>query len=266
MGSAVKRWLVPPEQSPWADFAPAWLFKEVRAKWVHGQRRVFGEDWSEKVVAELARVLGVPTAQVELAISGATRGVVSPTFVRPREQSFIPGNELLAGHDPSYPVAETGQVPGYTLDAVRAVLEPYRPPEALLPDLEDGFSAFTGYLVLDALVANTDRHHENWGVIETLGKPARLAPSYDHGTSLGFQEPDDHKGALLGDPRLSGAGPARVAVAISKADQASLNSPLRPWNVFPVRPQPTGSRAWKPSILARGRVSSIVSRTGGCHR
>lgn len=54
MGSAVKRWLEPPGGSAFADTASAWLFKEVRAKRVHGQWRVFGEDWSEKVVAELA--------------------------------------------------------------------------------------------------------------------------------------------------------------------------------------------------------------------
>lgn len=125
---------------------------------------------------------------------------MTPTFVRTHNQRFAPGNELLAGHNPSYPVAETGQVPGYTLEAVREVLEPYWPPEGLPAEIRNGFAAFAGYLVLDALVANTDRHHENWGVVETAGERARLAPSYDHGTSLGFQEPEGRKGTLLEDP------------------------------------------------------------------
>jgi len=44
------------------------------------------------------------------------------------------------------------------------------------------------YLILDALVGNTDRHHENWGLVlwtrddQWYGK---VAPSFDHATSLG---------------------------------------------------------------------------------
>jgi hypothetical protein len=197
MGSAVKQWLEPPKGSGYAHLAPRWLFKQVRAKDVQGEWRTFGEDWSEKAVAELAVALGVPAAQVELATLHRTRGVVTPSFVRTPQQQFAPGNELLAGRYPHYPVNKTGQVPGYTLTAVREVLEPFEPPPGLSEDMPNAFAAFAGYLVLDALVANTDRHHENWGVIRTPGEPARLAPSYDHGTSLGFQEPDARKADLV---------------------------------------------------------------------
>ena len=42
--------------------------------------------------------------------------------------------------------------------------------------------------MLDALIGNTDRHHENWGlVLWTDGDQwfGRVAPSFDHATSLG---------------------------------------------------------------------------------
>jgi hypothetical protein len=45
-----------------------------------------------------------------------------------------------------------------------------------------------GYLVLDALICNVDRHHENWGILRKStpeGRRGRLAPSYDHASSLG---------------------------------------------------------------------------------
>jgi serine/threonine protein kinase HipA of HipAB toxin-antitoxin module len=48
------------------------------------------------------------------------------------------------------------------------------------------FAQFTGYLVLDALIGHTDRHEENWGVIEGITGAKRLAPSFDHASSLGF--------------------------------------------------------------------------------
>jgi len=51
----------------------------------------------------------------------------------------------------------------------------------------DGISAvmdvFTGYVMLDAWIANQDRHHENWGVL-LAGKMLYLAPTFDHGASL----------------------------------------------------------------------------------
>lgn len=54
------------------------------------------------------------------------------------------------------------------------------------------FEAFTGYLVLDALVANQDRHEENWAVLRPLpgGGEVTLAGSYDHGSSLAFNLTD----------------------------------------------------------------------------
>ncbi|MGD9418468.1 MAG: hypothetical protein Q7R22_005970 [Verrucomicrobiota bacterium JB025] len=56
-----------------------------------------------------------------------------------------------------------------------------------------------GYLVLDALVGNTDRHHENWGLIleSKKGKDSKtrwvggIAPTYDHASSLGRELLDE---------------------------------------------------------------------------
>jgi hypothetical protein len=63
-------------------------------------------------------------------------------------------------------------------------------------DVTTAAEAFAGYLTLDALIANIDRHHENWGVIGQ----ARLAESYDHASGFGVVLLDDKRAALLGDP------------------------------------------------------------------
>jgi hypothetical protein len=73
-------------------------------------------------------------------------------------------------------------VVGYDLSSIEQALQPY----SGWSDSLGAFDCFAGLLVLDALIANTDRHHENWGIIEETG---RLAPSYDHGASLGFNAP-----------------------------------------------------------------------------
>lgn len=50
-----------------------------------------GEDWSEKIVAELCELLGLPHAEYELAMFDHCRGVISPSFL-PELGSLIPGN------------------------------------------------------------------------------------------------------------------------------------------------------------------------------
>jgi hypothetical protein len=52
-------------------------------------------------------------------------------------------------------------------------------------------------IAFDALIGNTDRHTENWGFL-IRSHPGRrqhyeLAPAYDNGTSLGFQQADLNK-------------------------------------------------------------------------
>src|SRR5690606_14933665 len=51
-----------------------------------------------------------------------------------------------------------------------------------------------GYLVLDAVIGNTDRHHENWGILRKktgTGYVGYLAPSFDHASSLGRELHDE---------------------------------------------------------------------------
>ena len=48
-------------------------------------------------------------------------------------------------------------------------------------------------LAFDALIGNTDRHPDNWGLLVTLGPPAQyaMAPAFDNGTSLAYELRED---------------------------------------------------------------------------
>ena len=90
------------------------LYKEARPQ--------TGEDWAEKVAAELAEQIGLPHAQFELAQWRDTLGTVSPSFVR-RGHDLVHGNELLFWVDPSYPTRQGDaerfyKMTAHTLDAV----------------------------------------------------------------------------------------------------------------------------------------------------
>lgn len=190
LGTKPKQWLVHP------DSDERWLLKYVTHSTRNdGTRYQKGDDWAERVACGVARKLGVPAARTELAVehsAGAIRtGIISKSVLaapdaqgRPTEE-LVPGNELLAE-----PVSE-GARHGYTVEAVWQALLPVPPPIGS----PSGFSAwdiFVGYLVLDALIGNTDRHEENWAVISGDGERT-LAPTFDHASSLGFLLPDENR-------------------------------------------------------------------------
>jgi hypothetical protein len=182
--------------------------------WFHdpnGQRVLFkqgrsgtGENWAEKISAELCVLLDIPHAVYDLAIWRDIQGVVSPSFV-PAGARLIFGNELLARVVAGYK-RETryyGQS-DHTIARVFAVL---RDPAIQVPrawqetaDMRTASDVFAGYLMLDALIGNTDRHHENWGLVlqtTTERQDLRLAPTFDHASSLGRNETDERRTARL---------------------------------------------------------------------
>lgn len=175
------------------------LFKESRSH--------TGEHWSEKVSAEIAGVLGLPHAEIELAVCDGRSGTISKNFIHPTEpSSLIHGNELLFEHDPNYPIdAPNFRLAQHTLDRIVSGL---RNSGAVLPygftgpeKVQTACDLFVGYLLLDALIVNTDRHHANWAVVISPNMDGRylveIAPTFDHASSLGRELNDTQRSAKL---------------------------------------------------------------------
>lgn len=162
-----------------------------------------GEDWAEKVCCELLKLLDVPCAEYHLALRDRTRGVISERF-HPEKSSFLPANMILAKIDKQYDGSLRFKQGRYKLPIVLGVLRALnlRCPigfEDRYPNLST-HELFIGYLVFDCLVGNTDRHHENWGVVIVRedGEAAfHLAPSFDHASSLGRNETDERRAFRL---------------------------------------------------------------------
>jgi HipA-like C-terminal domain len=156
-----------------------WLFKEARPN--------TGEDWAEKVAAELARHLGIDAAEVELATYVDRRGCVSKNFIRlDRGEGLVHGNEVLGALVTGYDKYKVMKQSDHTVDAIASAISDYLPrPVAML-----NLMRLAEYMVFDALIGNTDRHHENWGMRWEMEPaageyPINVAPSYDHASSLG---------------------------------------------------------------------------------
>ncbi|MBE4200895.1 hypothetical protein HJ090_00920 [Vibrio parahaemolyticus] len=163
-----------------------WLFKYSREN--------TGEHWSEKVAEQLCKELGIPHVSYEMAQMNERYGIVSPNVI-PENCRMIMGNEVLHKDSPSTypkPVKDTQQFVRIKEHTVQRVLGCFDLSGVLPPkdwDSIKGLNAgdvFCGYLMLDALISNQDRHHENWAiVIDSETKERYLCETYDHAASLG---------------------------------------------------------------------------------
>jgi hypothetical protein len=233
-----------------------YLFKQVRPG--------TGEDWSEKVAAELAGSLGLPHADYDLAEwnteNGKVRGVRTLNFC-PRGTALILGNELLAEADPDYAAGTVSKyrVPAHTVERVMSNLRvrvPALPLKWARPSfVHTAVDAFIGYLLLDALVGNTDRHHENWGLIRSAEGTLHLAPTFDHASSLGRNLLDAERAERLRTKDQNRTVEAFAARATSGLYRTETDrKPLPPLSAFFEAAQsgPTASLGW---LGALSRIS-----------
>jgi hypothetical protein len=206
VGNDVKYWLLgaageAEEQS--------WLFKQVTIKQIPakgGGDRLYqqGEDWVEKVSSELARLINLPAARVELANRDGVPGLLSRD-TKPRGWSLHGGGVLLAAVDERYrPKTESDRRDnriGHNLDNVQEVLQDVSPPPGwAAPAGFTAFDLFAGFLLFDAWIANRDRHESNWALLQDGEDALHLSPSFDHGAALGSGVEDSYRTRLLGTP------------------------------------------------------------------
>jgi hypothetical protein len=174
MGTKYKFWFQHPELGNC-------LFKRARPN--------TGEDWSEKIAAELAQLLGLPHAEYQLATWNGLSGTISPAMMD-ESAALMHGNDVLANLSSGYPRSQGYNASQHTLDVViRAISSPtlelplkWTPPNGVITAVD----TFVGYLLLDAWIGNGDRHHENWGFVQfKREKRSYLSPTYDHASCLG---------------------------------------------------------------------------------
>ena len=246
MGSKDKFWYKQPEEDV------NWLFKYPQPN--------TGQHWAEKIAAEVAELLQILHAKVELATFREQRGSVTESFARGR-RSLYHGNQLLEGVVYGYDPAKEFHQSSHTLENIWKVMD------RVFEERESAKRAklrIADYLVLDALIGNTDRHHENWGIQRKRvgeGWQDFVAPSFDHASSLGRELLDERRNSLLAENRVGDyAKKGRGAIYWSEDDRHGLNprelvqrATLRYPDLF--RPALTKLRR-----LDRNSISDLVNR------
>jgi hypothetical protein len=230
-----------------------WYSDQGKRLLFKAEDRNTGEDWAEKVACELAQLLGLPHVHYELAeeVQNKTPGVICENCAPP-PWALVLGNQLLLVRDPNYPAVDGRKykVREHTVDAVTEVIAGLQLPpapwtESLPQGIKTALDVFTGYLLLDAWIANQDRHHENWGALrqdDTL----YLSPTFDHGASMARNVTDQERQERLTTRDAN----RRVAAFVRKARSAFYA------NVGSVKPMST-AETWRAFAARTPQTSSF---------
>jgi hypothetical protein len=243
------------------------LFKEGRPN--------TGENWAEKLACEFAEMLGIPHAEYELAKYGGKFGVLSPSFV-PQSGRLLHGNELVGVK--IIDADENGKLKYYAerSHTVNRVLQYFKqnseavfPPRGykLIDGVTSALDVFVGYILFDAWIANQDRHSENWGIIQIMGD-RYLAPSYDHGSSMGRNETDIKRSEMLSTKDIGCSIESYVCKARSALyPNTSADVKVKPYLTYELfeivwRSQPEAGNAWLNRLrqISMDSVRETISR------
>jgi hypothetical protein len=237
-----------------------------------GQRRLLfkaedrgtGEDWAEVAACHLCGLLGLPHVEYELAseVDGEQfirPGVVCENMAR-KPVVLVLGNQLLLAIDPQYPQSQRFRVRQHAVEAVNDIMAQLAlPPRewmtAVPAGVESALDVFAGYVMLDAWIANQDRHHENWGALWD-GQELRLAPTFDHGAALARNLLDAEREERLttkdrNRTLAAFADRGRSAFYASPADPRPLKLREAFWTF--ARRVPVAARAWLDRLGAVNR-------------
>lgn len=239
-------------------------YDEDRALFKIGRENT-GENWAEVVACDVAELLGLPHASYDLAEADGDRGVTTPNFV-PEGGRLILGNELIGSVSANETQARNDRREFHTVRRVYALTSSQSvgnphgwvsPAPALRAD-----GVMAGYLLLDALVGNQDRHEQNWGFVR-FDSGLFLAPTFDHASSLGRNESDERRELKLAS-RLAAHGlEGYAAKAKSQLFDASGKQLLtiEAFNQF-AHLSPVGACYWQERLggVDREALQAVVDR------
>lgn len=184
-GDTDKQWLIEP------GTGRLWLFKPNRP------RRSVDEASSEVAASLLAYQLGLPAARVMMGQRDGTTGCISLDVIEDPLHGLVDGAILLSAIVDDFDPRDR-QSRGHDQANIRSILTTLDAPHGS-PSDTTASEAFCDYLMFDALIGNTDRHSKNWAVETSLMGKDKLAPTFDHATSMGITTRGPARDLLLSE-------------------------------------------------------------------
>jgi hypothetical protein len=142
--------------------------------------------WGEIVAYRLGCLLGVPVPPAFASWNSNTEhcAALIEWFYADRNEAFVMAGDFLQRVQPDF---DRKRGAHHNLQDISRLMRSFTFHKILEPGWRQWW---TDALLFDALIGNTDRHQDNWGLIFSRDQKAvhgRLSPLFDNGTSLGHE-------------------------------------------------------------------------------
>jgi hypothetical protein len=138
------------------DDGQYYFFKESFKK---GQRDYKHEFWSEIIASEIGESLGFDILAYHIGIRGDVVGCISKSMINQASEELIEGGKYLQAYDNTFNPENVKQRNEYNFSLIDKAFTSLNK-EVHLKELIET-------IVFDALIGNSDRHQENWAIINT---------------------------------------------------------------------------------------------------
>jgi len=133
-----------------------YFFKESLKK---GNRDYKYEFWSEIIASEIGELLGFNVLKYHIAIRGEVVGCISKSMINQASDELIEGGKYLQAFDSTFNPEDIKLRYKYDFDLIKRALDAFEKSNYLKELIE--------IIVFDALIGNSDRHQENWAIINS---------------------------------------------------------------------------------------------------
>lgn len=146
--------------------------------------------WNEIIAYKVGRILGIPVPPAFVGYYGRDDGS-EPYYgaliewfydYGDSKDTSYRGGDLIGKYILGYERCKGAQ---HNFKTIIKICTDY--------NVEDCLKTWTEILLFDAIIANTDRHHDNWQIIKYSDDTRYyLSPAFDNGTSMGYNFRPQH--------------------------------------------------------------------------
>jgi len=144
---------------------------------------LYEQYWNEIIAYHLGRLLNIAVPPAFVAHNGDYYGVLIEWFYGYQGEDLSRrGGEVIVNYIDNYDTTKGGK---HNWQAIETIFETEK--------VENWLHEWVQILCFDAIIGNTDRHQDNWQIVDYLASGKRsLSPAFDNGTSLGYNIRADH--------------------------------------------------------------------------